>query len=192
MTLLPHITIFESDEKMRALILRALTEEGLDDLCSFHPGTIENATALLSHDGNEIVPEKPEITQSDIFSKPFRIGTLIDRIHTHLARHNTQNDASVPIGVFDLDTIQNLLTRRADGTALRLTEKETAILQLLHKNKSKTVSRKNMLDEIWGYAHNVETHTLETHIYRLRQKIEKDAATPELLLTDEGGYRLKI
>ena len=77
-----------------------------------------------------------------------------------------------------------------NGVKLRLTEKETAILQYLNRAKGEVVSRDDLLRDVWGYNANVTTHTLETHIYRLRQKIESDPANAKLLLTDAGGYRL--
>jgi DNA-binding response OmpR family regulator len=73
---------------------------------------------------------------------------------------------------------------------VRLTEKETAILKYLYRSGHKVVSRGVLLDEVWGYNAGVNTHTLETHIYRLRQKIERDPSHAEILITESGGYRL--
>ena len=78
----------------------------------------------------------------------------------------------------------------ANGKKVRLTEKETAILRFLYRAGQLPVSRETLLQEVWGYNSGVTTHTLETHIYRLRQKIEKDAASPEILVTEAGGYKL--
>jgi DNA-binding response OmpR family regulator len=76
------------------------------------------------------------------------------------------------------------------GTKLRLTEKETAILRYLYRAGDQVVGRETLLKEVWGYNATVTTHTLETHIYRLRQKIEVDPANAQLLITEAGGYRL--
>ena len=73
---------------------------------------------------------------------------------------------------------------------MRLTEKETAILRYLYRAGQRPVSRETLLQEVWGYNSGVTTHTLETHIYRLRQKVEKDAASPAILVTESGGYKL--
>ena len=78
----------------------------------------------------------------------------------------------------------------ANARKVRLTEKETAILRFLYRAGQMPVSRETLLQEVWGYNSGVTTHTLETHIYRLRQKIEKDAANPEILVTEAGGYKL--
>ena len=73
---------------------------------------------------------------------------------------------------------------------IRLTEKETNILKFLYRATEGVVARDVLLHEVWGYNANVTTHTLETHIYRLRQKIEKDPSNAELLVTETGGYKL--
>ena len=79
-----------------------------------------------------------------------------------------------------------------DGNArkIRLTEKETAILRFLYRAGQSVISREVLLREVWGYNSNVTTHTLETHIYRLRQKIERDPTKAQLLVTAAGGYKL--
>ena len=73
---------------------------------------------------------------------------------------------------------------------MRLTEKETAILKHLYRAGDKVVSRDTLLGEVWGYNAGVTTHTLETHVYRLRQKIEADPSNARILLTEPGGYKL--
>ena len=71
-----------------------------------------------------------------------------------------------------------------------MTEKETSILRYLYRAGQRPVSRETLLQEVWAYNSEVTTHTLETHIYRLRQKIEKDATAPTILVTEAGGYKL--
>ena len=96
-------------------------------------------------------------------------------------------DAPFRIGPYDFHPSAKLLT---DGERrIRLTEKETDILRYL-KSASGIVPRQTLLGEVWGYGPQVATHTLETHIYRLRKKIEKDAGDAKILITEEGGYRL--
>ena len=98
----------------------------------------------------------------------------------------TRFSASVP-------TISSPLPKllmRDDNKKIRLTEKETAIIKFLYRSGEQSVSRETLLADVWGYNAGVSTHTLETHIYRLRQKIERDPSHAEILITEGGGYRL--
>ena len=82
------------------------------------------------------------------------------------------------------------LLLNSKGAKVRLTEKETAILRYLYRARSRPVSREMLLQEVWGYNSSVTTHTLETHIYRLRQKIEEEPSEPSILISEAGGYKL--
>ncbi len=178
-----EIVIFERDETSRRVISEAVQAEELEAV-RFSDDDSEDVQIYLCAPGMT-PPDDLKLSDSDVFVKPLRLGRLLDRIRRH--RRNQSSEARnvlIKIGPYDLDADNNLL-----GT-IRLTEKETAILELLHARKGRSMSRQELLDSVWGYAEGVETHTLETHIYRLRQKIEKDAATPEILLTDESGYKL--
>jgi DNA-binding response OmpR family regulator len=114
-----------------------------------------------------------------------RIGQVLDRM---LATSLTESHDPVSIGPYDFDAAA--LTLREEGRVLRLTEKERDILLALLAAPERRVERGDMLGKVWGYASGVETHTLETHVYRLRQKIEIDPAKPVIILTDGDGYRL--
>jgi len=119
-------------------------------------------------------------------AKPFRFSTLLARLGAHLAHHG--DDPVLSIGPYTFRPGAKLLI---DGGArrIRLTEKEANILRFLH-GAGRTVPRETLLHEVWGYSPAVTTHTLETHIYRLRRKIEQDPAQARILLTEDGGYRL--
>lgn len=97
----------------------------------------------------------------------------------------------ITFGPYEL-MAQDFLIIDRNGQAVRLTEKEVAILVCLAKAKGQAVSRQSLLDDVWAYAQGVETHTLETHIYRLRQKIEENPASPLYLITREDGYALTV
>ena len=126
----------------------------------------------------------------DYITKPFRFGELLARMRAHLRQHEKSETAALNIGPYIFQPAVKLLTREDDGARIRLTEKETNILKFLFRQSSQTVSREVLLHEVWGYNAGVTTHTLETHIYRLRQKIESNPSEAQILLTDEGGYRL--
>ena len=127
---------------------------------------------------------------NDYVTKPFRFAVLLARIRAHLRSHEQSEDAVFTIGPYEFRPASKMLTD-AKGKKVRLTEKETNILKYLYRAGAKPVSREELLTEVWGYNAGVTTHTLETHIYRLRQKIEPEPGQARLLLTDAGGYRLQ-
>jgi DNA-binding response OmpR family regulator len=130
-----------------------------------------------------------EAGANDYVTKPFRFAVLLARIRAQLRSHEASEDAFFPIGPYSFRPGAKLLVNER-GSKVRLTEKETAILRYLYRSGEKPVSREVLLQEVWGYNSGVTTHTLETHIYRLRQKIEKDPANATLLVTEAGGYKL--
>lgn len=128
---------------------------------------------------------------NDYVLKPFKFSVLVARIRAHLRSHETSEDAVFMIGPYEFRPAMRVLVAPEDKK-VRLTDKEAAILRYLYRSGEKPVGREELLREVWGYNANVTTHTLETHIYRLRQKIEPDAQSPKLLITETGGYRLQV
>src|ERR1700745_1227421 len=126
---------------------------------------------------------------NDYVAKPFRFAVLLARIRAQLRQHEASEDAVFSIGPYTFRPSSKLLVN-PKGNKVRLTEKETAILRYLYRAGQRPVSREVLLQEVWGYNSGVTTHTLETHIYRLRQKVERDASTPSILVTEGGGYKL--
>jgi len=126
---------------------------------------------------------------NDYVTKPFKFAVLLARIRAQLRQHEQSEDAIFSIGHYSFKPASKVLIDER-GSKIRLTEKETSILKFLYRAGEKVVSREVLLHEVWGYNPSVTTHTLETHIYRLRQKIEKDPSNAELLVTETGGYKL--
>lgn len=126
---------------------------------------------------------------NDYVTKPFKLGVLLARIRAQLRQHEQSEDAVFTIGPYTFKPAAKLLLD-GNGAKIRLTEKETSILKYLYRAGERVVTREILLHEVWGYNAGVTTHTLETHIYRLRQKIEKDPSQAELLITETGGYKL--
>jgi DNA-binding response OmpR family regulator len=127
---------------------------------------------------------------NDYVIKPFRFAVLLARVRTLLRQYESSEDAVLAIGPYTFRPNSKLLLQ-LNGNKVRLTEKETSILRHLYRAGERPVSRETLLQEVWAYNSGVTTHTIETHIYRLRQKIEKDAAVPALLITEGGGYTLR-
>jgi len=126
---------------------------------------------------------------NDYVVKPYRLAVLLARIRAQLRSHEHSEGAVFRLGPYEFRPSNKLLVD-AQQRKIRLTEKETNILKYLYRAGEKPVSREELLTEVWGYNAGVTTHTLETHVYRLRQKIEPDPGMAKILLTEAGGYRL--
>ena len=127
---------------------------------------------------------------NDYIAKPFRLAELLARLRAQLRIFENSEDAVFSIGPYTFRPAAKLLQEAARSRRIRLTEKEAAILKFLYRAGARPVPRQVLLNEVWGYNAAVTTHTLETHIYRLRQKIEPDPSNARLLVTEGGGYRL--
>ena len=144
---------------------------------------------LTGHDTDSDTILGFESGANDYVTKPFRFAVLLARVRTLLRQYETSEDAVFTIGPYTFRPSSKLLLN-LDGTKVRLTEKETSIFRYLYRAGQRPVSRETLLQEVWAYNSGVTTHTLETHIYRLRQKIENDATAPTILVTEAGGYKL--
>jgi len=127
---------------------------------------------------------------NDYVTKPFHLSVLLARVRSQLRQHEQSEDAVFTIGPYSFRPSAKLLLDSARNRKVRLTEKEAAILRYLYRAGDRVVGRDVLLHEVWGYNAAVTTHTLETHVYRLRQKIEQDPSKAEILVTEPGGYRL--
>lgn len=143
---------------------------------------------LTARDSDADVIEGLQSGANDHVAKPFRFAVLAARVHAHLRSHEQSEEAVYRIGPYTFRPSAKLLLDPR-GKKIRLTEKETNILKHLHRSGT-TVARETLLHEVWGYNPAVTTHTLETHIYRLRQKIESNPGAAQILITESGGYRL--
>lgn len=127
---------------------------------------------------------------NDYVTKPFRYGVLLARVRAHMRQFAQSEDAVFNIGPYKFKPSAKLMVHEKTSGKVRLTEKETAILKFLYRAGDQITGRDVLLQEVWGYNAGISTHTLETHIYRLRQKIEDNPAHARLLITDQGGYKL--
>jgi DNA-binding response OmpR family regulator len=143
---------------------------------------------LTAKDSDADMIEGLQSGANDYIAKPFRFATLMARIHAHLRSHQQSEEAIYRIGPYTFRPSAKILID-PEGKKIRLTEKETNILKFLYRS-GETVARETLLHEVWGYNPAVTTHTLETHIYRLRQKIEEQPGQAQILVTESGGYRL--
>lgn len=211
-----HILLVDGDPVLRGTLAEQLAKEGYSDIipagsiaeargalgqpCAFAiidqhlpDGSGENfarelrqggfsAPILVLADDDATAPEGA----GDRIAKPFRFSALLAWLNDHRRTANARGP--VQIGPYLFQPGAKLLTD-ADARKIRLTEKETNILTFLYA-AARTVPRETLLHEVWGYNPAVTTHTLETHIYRLRRKIEENPGKAQILVTEEGGYRL--
>jgi DNA-binding response OmpR family regulator len=164
------ISIFAEDPAVRAALAEALRSDGQSGAAQVVPGGDSGVRV-----------------EAQMFPAPVRIGAVLDYVR---GLQKNPARAALVFGPYTLDEAGQSLQRGAD--VVRLTEKETHILKMLAAAAGGIVRKEELLNAVWNYADGVETHTLETHIYRLRQKIERDPAKPEILITEEPGYRLGV
>ncbi len=185
----PRLAILCADPVLRPVLCEILATYAAPISVLPDPENTGETTIILcdesgSPSSRKIFPGKDDL------AFPLRAGLLIKKARKMLA----ENDLREKIAIGDLSLIvsENLLIHEERPTEppIRLTDKERDILLALERAPERTLDRKALLDAVWGYVEGVETHTLETHIYRLRQKIEPDPANPRILITDGQGYRL--
>ncbi len=127
---------------------------------------------------------------NDYVTKPFRVGVLLARLCAQLRQHELSEDAAFPVGPYSFKPGAKLLHHNERNKDVQLSDKESAILKYLYRAGDTVVSCDTLYSEIWDYNAALLTHTLQTHIYRLRQKIEDNPSQPQLLVSEPGGYRL--
>jgi DNA-binding response OmpR family regulator len=162
------------------------------DLCRLmrRQGVKTPVIMLTAHDSDADTILGLDSGANDYIPKPFRLGVLLARVRAQLRQFELSDDATFPIGPYSFRPSAKILVNAETDRKIHLTEKETAILKYLYRMGDRPVPRDVLLDEVWGYNAGVTTHTLETHIYRLRQKVEPDPGNVQILVTEPGGYRL--
>jgi DNA-binding response OmpR family regulator len=187
-----EICLFAQDARFDAVIMDAMLPDGDGHaVCARLRANGLSLPVILMNGMDQASTADDTIT----IAKPFRLSELMARLHTRLrarAKIDSLGIPSVPIkiGPYEFSLADKALHQDAGNLRIRLTEKEAAILAFLYRESERAVSRQELLREVWGYNPAVTTHTLETHIYRLRRKIEVDPAKACLLITEAGGYRL--
>ena len=140
------------------------------------------------HYANEVLVL--EVGATECVVKPFRYNVLLAKLRAYILSHEKTESLALKIGSYKFHPLKKLLLDEAGLNTIQLTDKEVQILKCLHRAGNSIVSRDVLLEKVWGYNVEVATHTLETHVYRLRQKIELEPSRAQLLVTEAGGYRL--
>lgn len=172
------IIIVEQDVEFAPLLKSALDSYGYNDIAVVTEVDESEPDAIILYADSEFFLQKPLI-----------FGRLLQNLDILINRD--ENASFLELGAFSLDIIANILVKPS-GEHIKITDKERDILLYLHEQSPDTVKRQDLLEQVWGYGENINTHTLETHIYRLRQKIEENASEPQFLKTEDDGYKLEI
>jgi DNA-binding response OmpR family regulator len=125
----------------------------------------------------------------DYVSKPFSFPVLAARLRAQLRKLASSDSASFAVGTLTFRAGARQLVAR-DGRRVGLTRMETEILKQLCRSRGQVVAREDLLRAIWGEEGLAKQHSLETHVYRLRQKIETESEAQRTLVTEGKGYRL--
>jgi DNA-binding response OmpR family regulator len=180
-------------QPLDAIIVQAALADGDGtELCSRlrRRGLRVPIIVLSDADGEQDVVRALDAGASDYVVKPFRIAELKARLRAQIREHETSEDAVLVIGPYHFRPGTRSLHEPVENRQIRLTQKEVTILKCLYRAAGQPVSRQALLAEVWSYSAGARTHTVETHIYRLRRKIEPDPARPSVIVNDGGGYCL--
>lgn len=129
---------------------------------------------------------------NNIVFKPFSLEKLLNQVRAGINLLDNSEVGYLNFNKYIVRPIKKDIFNQRNQEVVKLTEKEVAILKYLYKCRDRIVTKNELLQEVWGYSPEVSTHTIETHIYRLRQKVEHEDTEAQLILTEDGGYRLKI
>jgi DNA-binding response OmpR family regulator len=170
-----------------------LTDTDAPSFCAFlrHRGFSIPIVAVGEKADEEEVIRTLDSGAIDYIARPVRTEELSARLRTHIRTHERSETAVLSIGPYHFRPAARSLLEPSTRQTVRLTRKEVGILTLLYHAAGGPVSREELLREVWGYHRQAQTHTVETHIYRLRHKIERNPSAPSLILNNtERGYSL--
>ena len=189
-----HGTIDKTLEHYYDIILvdsRSPDIDGTAVCIAMRQNGIKSPIVMLSEiDTDEATILALDAGANDYVIKPFRVNVLMARLRARIRETEQSEHAVFQIGHYSFHPIDKSMHDNRNEQKIRLTEKETAIVKFLYLAGDSVVSRDTLLGEVWGYNAGVTTHTLETHVYRLRQKIEEDPSNAVILVTEPTGYRI--
>ena len=179
--------IREDDETVMVdMIILDEAAASLAEIRKNHPRT---PVILLQKSSDEKVENS---VLNTVIGKPFCLEDLLNCIHAGINLLENSEAGYLKFNRYIVRPIKKDIYNQRNKEVIKLTEKEVAVIRYLYKCKDRIVTKNELLQEVWGYSPDVSTHTIETHIYRLRQKVEHEDAEAQLILTEDGGYRLKI
>lgn len=165
-----------------------IVDENTEKLRELHKQQLQVPTILLLSSG----ADAGDAEASNIVYKPLVLNNFLNLLQAGINIYENSSDGYLNFNQYELRPSKKEILNLRNGEVIKLTEKEVAIIKYLYKAKDKIVSKNELLQEVWGYSPEVTTHTIETHIYRLRQKVEHEDTSAQIILTSDGGYQLKI
>ncbi len=186
------IEAVEHDEFDAILLDVALPDMDGRDVCRLirRKGVHTPVIMLTGLDGEADAILGLDSGANDYVTKPFRLGVLLARLRAQMRQHDLSEDAAFAVGPYTFKPSAKQLHHQARARDISLSDKESAILKHLYRAGDAAVSCDVLYNHIWDHSASLHTHTLQTHIYRLRQKIEDNPSHPEIIVSEHGGYRL--
>ena len=166
-----------------------LIDEDLEALQKYHSQNLKAPTIFLT-DNPDGLEDADNINH--LIIKPFELSYFLDELRSCLNIYDNSEEGFISFNQYQLRPLNKDIVNLRNGEETKLTEKEVAVIKYLYKFQDRIVSKNELLQDVWGYSPDVTTHTIETHIYRLHQKVERDNIDAQLILTVDGGYQLKI
>ena len=144
---------------------------------------------MIEYGSGEVLISERSTDQYHVINKPFRFQHFMKKINILLAKLSGENNVYHVVGPFVFFPKRKMI-KTNDRKEIELTEKEVDILRCLLSTDEEIVDREKLLKQVWNYNLDVTTHTLDTHIYRLRQKLEKNPSIPRLIISEGGGFKI--
>ncbi len=166
-----------------------IIDENLSELKKYQEQNLKSPLFFLTSDANKVKNEK---NINHLIIKPFKLSYFLDELQSSINIFENSENGYLIFNRYIVRPVKKDIFNQRNGELTKLTEKEVAVIKYLYKAGNKIVSKNDLLQDVWGYAPDVTTHTIETHIYRLRQKVEHEDPEAQLILTVDGGYQLKF
>ena len=176
------------------LIDSSLADVSLSNLCkNIRQEGVRSPIILVAEElGEDVAIAALDAGANDYVLKPFKINVLVAKIRSNIRQFEQSEFAILRFGRFSFKPGDKILLNNSSKEEVRLTDKETAIIKLLYLSGGEVVTRATLLEEVWGYNTTLTTHTLETHIYRIRQKVGNASSGLDFIATESEGYRMQF
>ena len=174
------------DEIKENLSFKIFKYEKVEEVIKADSLDIKNSLIILR--SNQKLLLNKNINEKNLFyidNSPISLNKLVELINVQLIKLRFNHKSKINIKNYELDLNSRLISKNSDN--LKLTEKEIEIILYLIENKTKHTVQ-DLQKKIWGYSSTMETHTVETHIYRLRKKISDKFKDENLILSHKNGY----